>query len=85
MEGHLLTDREECERGLAASIRLGMESSNSLVGFPGGCSDAGGGTQEADTGIQTVHYSSSDGSGGLAAHGADQMEFEGERDVGASL
>lgn len=85
MEGHLLTDREECERGLVASIQFGMESSDRLVGFPGRCSSIGGGTQEAIIGLQSIHYSSSDGSGGLAAHGVDQMEFERERVVGASL
>ena len=52
-----------------------MESSNkSLVGFFGGCSDIGGGTQAdtsipTNTGLQFAHCSSRDGNGSLAAHG----------------
>ena len=42
-----------------------------LVGFPSGCSDIRGETQEDDTGIDFAHYSLSDGSGGLVAHGVD--------------
>lgn len=38
-----------------------------------------------DIGLQSVHYFSSDGSGGLAAHGADHMDFEGEGNVGVTL
>ena len=82
VEGQLLNDREECNRGLTTSIHPGMESSDSLVGFPGKCPGIGGGTQEDDTNIHSVHYSSSDGSGGLAAHDANQMEFEGGEMVG---
>nr|POF05185.1 hypothetical protein CFP56_05785 [Quercus suber] len=76
---------EECERGGADSIRTSMDYSENLVGFPGGGSGTGEGIQEADTGTQSGHYSSSDGNGGLAACGTDQMDFEGERDVGSSL
>ena len=74
VEGQVLNDREECDRGLVTSIRPGMECSNNLVGFPSGCSDIRGETQEDDTGIDFAHYSlsdGSDGSAGLVAHGVD--------------
>ena len=68
-----LKDQEGMEGALA--------NSTNLVGFSGGCSGTGEGPQVA----QSDHYSLSDGSGGRATYGADQMELEGEGDGGASL
>nr|XP_023902463.1 uncharacterized protein LOC112014276 [Quercus suber]POF27029.1 uncharacterized protein CFP56_40394 [Quercus suber] len=71
-----LKDQEGMEEEVADSIRLGMENSDGLIGFPGDCSGTGEETQEA----QFKHGLLSDGSGGCVAHGADKMDLEGGGD-----
>ena len=51
-----------------------------MLGCPGDCSGNRDGLQVA----RSDHGSLSDGSGGCAAHGADQMDLEGRGDGGSS-
>ena len=56
------------------------DCNDGLMGCPGDCFGNGDGLQVA----QSDHGSLSDGSGGCAAHGADQMDLEGRGDGGSS-